>query len=148
MRTHTEILGERFTAVDFSETAFYGLPCIYLMAHQDDEAICIHYAGQTGKLSRRYAAHHQLAAARALGATHALIVVAHDAGDRRAFETLLRWWFQPPLNLEPTPTHLQAWRAAMRLGKDEAGRLARQAHLDGARKLLPAWTSRPRAPHG
>jgi hypothetical protein len=148
VRTYTEILGERFTAVDFSETAFYGLPCIYLMAHQDEEAICIHYAGQTGKLSRRYASHHQLAAARALGATHALVVVAHEAADRLAFETLLRWWFRPPLNLEPPPSHLQAWRAAMHLGKDEAAHLARQAHLAGARSVLPSWTSRPKAPRG
>lgn len=146
MRPHSEILGERFTAVDFRETAFYGLPCVYLMAHQDDGGICIHYAGQTARLSQRYASHHQLAAARAMGATHALVLVAQDAGDRRAFETLLRWWFRPPLNLEPTPTHLQAWRAAMHLGKDAIAQLAREAHLSGRHSLLPAWTSRPRAP--
>ena len=144
MEPRIEILGEMFTAVDFGETGFFGLPCVYLMAHQDGDDISIQYAGQTSKLSQRYAGHHQLEAAKALGATHALVLVAPDARDRREFETLLRWHFRPPLNLEETPTHLQAWRAATHFGKTEIADRAREAHMSGAQPLLPAWTNRPK----
>lgn len=144
----TEILGESFTAVDFGETAFFGLPCVYLMAHQDGADISIQYAGQTSKLSQRYAGHHQLDAAKALGATHALVLVAPEARDRREFETLLRWYFRPPLNLEDIPSHMQAWRAAMHFGKTEIAELARAAHMSGSRPLLPAWTNRPKVARG
>lgn len=144
MDQRIEILGEMFTAVDFGETGFFGLPCVYLMAHQDGADISIQYAGQTSKLSQRYAGHHQLEAAKALGATHALVLVAPDARDRREFETLLRWHFRPPLNLEDIPTHMQAWRAATRFGKADIAELARTAYMTGARPLLPAWTNRPK----
>src|SRR5690349_4936510 len=96
-----------FASVDFGETRFFDLPCVYLMAHEDAAgAIHIHYAGQTARLNARYAGHHQLAAAKALGATQALILVVRDARDRREFETMLRWHFRPPLNLEDVPTHM------------------------------------------
>ena len=144
----TEILGEMFTAVDFGETAFFGLPCIYLMAHQDGADISIQYAGQTHSLSQRYAGHHQLEAAKALGATHALVLVAPEARDRREFETLLRWYFRPPLNLENIPSHIQAWRAAMHFEKVEIAELARTAHMSGSQPLLPSWTNRPKVARG
>lgn len=148
MGWRADILGETFTAVAFDETAFYGLPCVYLMAHQDGDDIRIHYAGQTHKLSQRYAGHHQLEAAKALGATHAMVLVAPETRDRREFETLLRWYYRPPLNLEEIPSHMQAWRAAMYFGKNEIAELARAAHMSGAKPLLPAWTNRPRAVRG
>ena len=144
----TEILGEMFTAVDFGETAFFGLPCIYLMAHMDGADISIQYAGQTHSLSQRYAGHHQLEAAKALGATHALVLVAPEARDRREFETLLRWYFRPPLNLENIPSHIQAWRAAMHFEKIEIAELARTAHMSGTQPLLPSWTNRPKVVRG
>ena len=144
----TEILGEMFTAVDFGETAFFGLPCIYLMAHQDGADISIQYAGQTHSLSQRYAGHHQLEAAKALGATHALVLVAPEARDRREFETLLRWYFRPPLNLENIPSHIQAWRAAMHFEKIEIAELARTAHMNGTQPLLPSWLNRPKVARG
>lgn len=148
MGWRTDILGETFTAVDFDETGFFGLPCVYLMAHMEGGDVRIHYAGQTHSLSQRYAGHHQLAAAKALGATHALVLVAPGARDRREFEMLLRWYYRPPLNLEDIPTHMQAWRAAMHFGKTGIADLARAAHLGGARPLLPAWTNRPKAARG
>ena len=148
MGWRAEILGETFTAVDFGETAFFGLPCIYLMARQEGDGAVIYYAGQTHSLSQRYAGHHQLEAAKQLGATHALVLVAPEARDRREFETLLRWYFRPPLNLEDIPSHIQAWRAAMHFEKIEIAELARKAHMSGTRPLLPAWTNRPKVARG
>ncbi len=142
-----EILGEMFAAVAFDETRFFGLPCVYLMGHDEAGAV-IHYAGQTSKLSRRFAGHHQLDAAKARGATHALVLVVPEMRDRRELETLLRWYYRPPLNLEDIPTHMQAWRAAMHCGKPDAAELARAAHMSGAQPLLPAWTNRPKAARG
>lgn len=137
-----------FAAVDFDETRFFGLPCVYLMAHEEADGFVIHYAGQTQKLSQRYAGHHQLAAAKARGATQALVLVVPEARDRREFETLLRWVYRPPLNLEGIPTHMQAWRAAMHCGKAEIAELARAAHMSGATAMLPAWSNRPKAARG
>ena len=138
MSRRVEILGEMFTAVDFAETRFFDLPCVYLMAHEAaDDALAIHYAGQTHRLSERYAGHHQLEAAKALGATQALVLVVRDARDRRELETLLRWHFRPPLNAEDVPTHMQAWRAAMHCGKADLAEMARAAHLSGSRAMAP-----------
>lgn len=142
------ILGEMFAAVPFEETRFFGLPCVYLMAHEAGADQVIHYVGQTHRLSQRYAGHHQLAAARARGATHALVLVAPDARDRREMETLLRWYFRPPLNAEAAPSDMQAWRAAMYCGKADVAEMARAAHMGGARPVLPAWTSAPRVKRG
>jgi hypothetical protein len=141
-----EILGEMFAFVGFGETRFFDLPCVYLMVHEDAAgAIRIHYAGQTHCLSERFAGHHRLDAAMGLGATHALVLVIESEIDRRAFETLLRWEFRPPLNEEPVPEHIQAWRAAQHCGKAETAAKARAAHLKGSRAMLPAWTRKPRA---
>ncbi len=137
MSRQVEILGEMFAFVDFGETRFFDLPCVYLMAHEDDDGIHIHYAGQTQRLNARYAGHHQLAAAKTLGATHALILIVRDQRDRREFETMLRWHFRPPLNAEDVPTHMQAWRAAMHCQKADVAELARAAHMSGAKSLLP-----------
>lgn len=141
MARQVEILGEMFAFVDFGETRFFDLPCVYLMAHEQADQIHIHYAGQTARLKARYAGHHQLAAAKSLGATHALILVAPDARDRREFETLLRWHFRPPLNLEEVPTHMQAWRAAMHCGKHDVALRAKAAHLGQAQPVqAPVFT--------
>jgi hypothetical protein len=145
MSVQVEILGEMFASVDFGETRFFDLPCVYLMAHEDaDGAMHIHYAGQTGRLNARYAGHHQLAAAKALGATQALILVVRDQRDRREFETMLRWHFRPPLNAEDVPTHMQAWRAAMHCGKADVAEQARAAHMSGAQSLLPPALNAPK----
>jgi hypothetical protein len=139
-----EILGEMFAFVDFGETRFFDLPCVYLMAHEDaGGAIHIHYAGQTQRLNARYAGHHQLAAAKTLGATHALILIVREARDRREFETMLRWHFRPPLNAEDVPTHMQAWRAATHCGKADVAERARAAHMGGAQSLLPPALNAP-----
>jgi len=127
-----EILGEMFTAVDLTETRFFDLPCVYLMANEEGDGFRVHYAGQTHRLRERFSGHHQLAAARALGATHALVLIIRDERDRREFETLLRWHFRPPLNEEEVPRHMQAWRAAMHCGKAEIAARARAMHLSGA----------------
>lgn len=138
---HIEIFAERFAFVEFVETRFFDLPCVYMMVHKSDEGVYIHYAGQTRSLNARYAGHHRLTAAKARGATHALILVAPDAGDRRALETLLRWRFHPPLNLEQRPTHMQAWRAAVHCGKTEIAEIARAAHLGNVSLVLaPLYT--------
>lgn len=139
-----EILGEMFAFVDFGETRFFELPCVYLMAHEDAQGIHIHYAGQTQRLNARYAGHHQLAAAKALGATHALILIVRETRDRREFETLLRWYFRPPLNLEDVPTHMQAWRAAMHCGKRDAADRARAAHLGKAQPMHTPLFNQPK----
>ena len=145
MTGQVDILGEKFAFVDFNETRFFDLPCVYLMAHEaPDGVLSIHYAGQTGRLKARYAGHHQLAAAKALGATHALILVVPELRDRREFETMLRWHFRPPLNMEEVPTHMQAWRAAMHCGKAEMAELARAAHMSGARPVLPSAGNTPK----
>lgn len=143
MGRRVEILGEMFAAVPFEETRFFGLPCIYLMAHEEEGNFIIHYAGQTQRLNKRYAGHHQLSAARARGATHALVLVAHNARDRREFETMLRWFYRPPLNAEEAPSHMQGWRAAMHCGKAEIAELARAAHLNSSHALLTPSAGRP-----
>lgn len=148
MGRQVEILGEMFAFVDFGETRFFDLPCVYLMAHEDASGINIHYAGQTQRLNARYAGHHQLAAAKAQGATHALVLVVPQARDRREFETLLRWQFRPPLNLEDVPTHMQAWRAAMHCGKQDAAERARAAHLGKAQPVLPPAFTQPKVAGG
>jgi hypothetical protein len=144
-----DILGEMFTAVDFSATREIHFPCVYLMAHEEQPQSGvhrIHYAGQTHRLSERFAGHHRLDAALALGATHALVLVIESEADRRAFETLLRYEFRPPLNEEEAPTHMQAWRAAQHCGKAELASRARAAHLKGAVPMLPPWTRRLNPP--
>jgi hypothetical protein len=139
-----EVLGEMFTAVDFSETRFFGLPCVYLMSHEQDGDTHIHYVGQTHRLSQRYAGQHQLEAARARGATHALVLIARDVRDRRELETMLRWHFRPPLNAEDVPPHMQAWRAAMHCGKSDVAEQARAAHMASARPVLPPAFNTPK----
>ena len=129
MARRVEILGEMFTAVELGETRYFELPCVYLMTHEEDGAHRIHYAGQTHCLRDRFSGHHQLTAAKALGATHALVLVIRNERDRREFETLLRWEFRPPLNEEEVPRHMQAWRAAMHCGKAEIAARAKAAHL-------------------
>lgn len=137
-----EILGQMFTTVDFGATRFFDLPCVYLMAHEEPGGkLIIHYAGQTHRLNERYAGHHRLAEARALGATHALVLVVRGARDRREFETMLRWRLRPALNAEDVPTHMQAWRAAMHCGNAEIAHLAKAAHLAGSQAMLPPWTA-------
>lgn len=143
MSRQIDILGEMFAFVDFGETRFFDLPCVYLMAHGEAGDQRIHYAGQTHRLSKRYAGHHQLEAAKALGATHALVLVVPVPRDRREFETLLRWHFRPPLNAEDVPTHMQAWRAAMHCGKADIAELARAAHMGGSRKMVAPVFNRP-----
>lgn len=143
MGRQIDILGEMFAFVDFGETRFFDLPCVYLMAHEDTGGIHIHYAGQTSRLKARYAGHHQLEATKALGATHALILVVPELRDRREFETMLRWHFRPPLNMEDVPTHMQAWRAAMHCGKADVAELARAAHMSGARPMTVPVFNRP-----
>jgi hypothetical protein len=141
MARRVEILGEMFTAVEFGETRFFDLPCVYLMAHEADGVRRIVYAGQTHCLRERFSGHHQLAAARELGATHALVLVVRSERDRRELETLLRWELRPPLNAEEIPRAMQAWRAAMRCGKADIAARARAAHLNGERQMLPARTT-------
>lgn len=148
MARQVEILGEMFAFVDFGETRFFDLPCVYLMAHEQADHIHIHYAGQTARLKARYAGHHQLAAAKSLGATHALILVAPDARDRREFETLLRWHFRPPLNQEEVPTHMQAWRAAMHCGKHDVALRAKAAHLGQAQPVQAPVFTQPKIARG
>ena len=148
MARQVEILGEMFAFVDFGETSFFDLPCVYLMAHEQADQIHIHYAGQTARLKARYAGHHQLAAAKSLGATHALILVAPDARDRREFETLLRWHFRPPLNQEEAPTHMQAWRAAMHCGKHDIALRAKAAHLGQAQPMQAPVFTQPKIARG
>lgn len=144
-----DILGEMFAFVDFGETRFFDLPCVYLMAHEDTAGdIHIHYAGQTGRLKARYAGHHQLAAAKALGATHALILVVPELRDRREFETMLRWHFRPPLNLEEVPTHMQAWRAAMHCGKHDIALRAKAAHLGQTQAMHSPIYNQPKIARG
>jgi hypothetical protein len=104
----------------------------------------IHYAGQTHRLSERFAGHHRLDAALALGATHALVLVIESEADRRAFETLLRYEFRPPLNEEEAPTHMQAWRAAQHCGKAELAARARAAHMSGSHSMLPPRYTTPK----
>jgi hypothetical protein len=139
-----EILGEMFAAVEFADTRSVHLPCVYLMAHEECGAHCIHYAGQTHRLSERFSGHHRLDAAIALGATHALILIVESEIDRRAFETLLRYEFRPPLNEEAVPEHIQAWRAAQHCGKIQLAARARAAHVKGTRAMLPPWTRTPK----
>lgn len=143
MGKRVEILGEMFAAVPFEETRFFGLPSVYLMVHEGPDGVVIHYAGQTQKLNQRYAGHHQLEAAKARGATHALVLVARNRDDRLQFETMLRWFYRPPLNAEDVPTHMQGWRAAMHCGKADIAELARAAHMSCARALLPPTASQP-----
>lgn len=136
MARRVGILGEMFTAVDLAETRFFDLPCVYLMAHEEGAGFRIHYAGQTLCLRDRFSGHHQLEAAKALGATHALVLVIRGERDRREFETLLRWELRPPLNEEDVPRHMQAWRAAMHCGKQEIAARARMLHLGQAQQML------------
>ncbi len=140
-----EILGEMFTAVDLAETRFFDLPCVYLMTHEEAGTHRIHYVGQTHCLRDRFAGHHQLKAAMALGATHALVLVVQSGRDRRAFETLLRWEFRPPLNEEEVPRHIQAWRAAQHCGKAEVANRAKAAHFGRVQATLPPVVSPPPA---
>lgn len=148
MGRRVEILGEKFTAVPFDETRFFGFPCVYLMAHETPQGFVIHYAGQTQKLAQRYAGHHQLDAAKALGATHALVLVVRNRDDRLQFETMLRWFYRPSLNAEDVPTHMQGWRAAMHCGKADIAELARAAHMSCSRALLTPGASQPMVARG
>jgi predicted GIY-YIG superfamily endonuclease len=138
-----EILGEMFTRVEFGETRYFELPCVYLIAHEQDGEHRIHYAGQTHSLKDRFSGHHQMKSSLAGGATHVLVLVIPAECDRRAFETMLRYEFRPPLNEEAAPTHIQAWRAAQHCRKEALAARARQAHLTGAATLSPARYAAP-----
>lgn len=148
MAVQIEIFGERFAAVPLDETRLFTLPCVYMMVHRQAESFVVHYVGQTSKLNQRYASHHQLAAAKARGATHVLVLVVRDARDRLAFETMMRWFYKPPLNAEAVPTHMQGWRAAMHCGKADIAELARASHMTCERGLLPPMATRPVAARG
>ena len=137
MGRRVEILGEMFAALPFDEARFFNLPCVYLMVHEEGGNFVVHYVGQTSKLNQRYASHHQLEAAKARGAAHVLVLVVRDVRDRLAFETMMRWFYKPPLNAEEPPTHMQGWRAAMHCGKADIAELARAAHMNCERGLLP-----------
>jgi predicted GIY-YIG superfamily endonuclease len=131
------ILGEAFTAVDLAETKYFDLPCVYLMAHEERGlGPRIHYVGQTHSLKERFASHHQLKAAIALGATHALVLVVQSQRDRLEFETMLRWELRPPLNEEDIPRHIQAWRAAMHCGKPHIAERAKALHFSRAQPMM------------
>lgn len=143
MGKRVEILGEMFAALPFDEARFFNLPCVYLMVHEEGDRFVVHYVGQTSKLNQRYASHHQLAAAKARGATHVLVLVVRDARDRLQFETMMRWFYKPPLNAEEVPTHMQGWRAAMHCGKADIAELARASHMNCERGLLPPAVTRP-----
>ncbi|MEY2757866.1 MAG: hypothetical protein RIR33_1644 [Pseudomonadota bacterium] len=143
MGRRVEILGEKFAVLPLDETRFFTLPCVYMMVHEENARFVVHYVGQTGKLNQRYASHHQLAAAKAQGATHVLVLVIRDAHDRLAFETMMRWFYKPPLNAEAVPTHMQGWRAAMYCAKADIAELARAAHMNCERGLLPPMATRP-----
>ena len=139
------ILGETFRLVSFGDTRLVELPCVYLMAHKAGGQHCIHYAGQTHDLCERFAGHHMLVSAMAGGATHALVLVVPEGeARRRAMETVLRWHFQPPLNREEIPTHMQAWRAATWLGMADVAERAKAAHFARTAPMAPAWTRMPR----
>ncbi len=113
MRQTAHILGWEFVVIGFTETRGVAQPCVYLMAHEEQPGVHrIHYAGQTHSLAERFAGHHRLDAAIALGATHVLAIMVPAERDRRALETLLRYELRPPLNEESVPTHVQGWRAA------------------------------------
>jgi len=144
VRRAANILGWEFVAVGFDETRGVTQPCVYLMAHEAQPGVYrIHYAGQTHSLAERFAGHHRLEAARALGATHVLAMMVETERDRRMLETLLRYELRPPLNEENVPTHVQGWRAAQYCGRPELAARARQAHLNGSQAMLPAWTHTP-----
>ena len=143
MGRRVEILGEMFAALPFDEARSFNLPCVYLMVHEACDNFVVHYVGQTSKLNQRYASHHQLAAAKARGATPVLVLVVRDARDRLAFETMMRWFYKPPLNAEEVPTHMQGWRAAMHCGKADIAELARASHMTCERGLLPPAVKEP-----
>jgi len=143
MGRRVEILGEQFAALPFDEVRFFNLPCVYLMVHEEGGNFLLHYAGQTSKLNHRYASHHQLAAAKARGATHVLVLVVRDGRDRLAFETMLRWFYKPPMNAEEAPSHMQGWRAAMHCGKGDVAELARASHMSRERGMLPPMWTQP-----
>jgi hypothetical protein len=125
-----EILGEWFAQVSFEATRLFDLPCVYLMVQTAAGGVLrVYYAGQTYSLRERYSGHHQLAPARELGATHALVLVARDLRDRLELETLLRWHFRPPLNAQEIPTPMRAWQAAMHCGKAKIAARAKSAHF-------------------
>ncbi|HVY88586.1 MAG TPA: hypothetical protein VG942_06935 [Hyphomonadaceae bacterium] len=132
-----------FARVEFGETRFFELPCVYLMAHEQDGEHRIHYAGQTHSLKDRFSGHHQMKAAVAGGATHVLVLIIRSEQDRRAFETMLRYEFRPPLNEEDVPTHIQAWRAAQHCGKEDLAARAKQAHMAGASTMSPPRYAEP-----
>lgn len=132
----THILGFDFVVVPFAETRSVQLPCAYLMAHRDpvDTRVhCILYAGQTLNLAQRFAGHHQLAKALTLGATHALASWVEDSDERFWLETLLRYHFRPPLNLEEIPSHLDGWRSALACRQFALAERAKAAHFKGER---------------
>jgi hypothetical protein len=144
VRQTAHILGWEFSVIGFAETRRVTAPCVYLMAHAAEPRVHrIHYVGQTHNLSERFAGHHRLDAARALGATHVLALRVETERDRRALETLLRYELRPPLNEEDVPTHLRGWRAAQACGRPELAAKARAAHLKGSQPLLPPWTRTP-----
>ena len=143
MGRRVEILGEMFAVLPFDEARFFNLPCVYLMVHEAPDNFVVHYVGQTSKLNQRYASHHQLAAAKARGATHVLVLVVRDARDRLAFETMMRWFYKPPLNAEEVPSHMHGWRAAMHCGKADIAELARASHMTCERGLLPPAVKEP-----
>lgn len=143
MGRRIEVLGEKFAMLPFDEAKFFTLPCVYLMVHEQGDQLVVHYVGQTSKLNQRYASHHQLAAAKARGATHVLVLVVRDARDRLQFETMMRWFYRPPLNAEEVPTHMQGWRAAMHCGKADIAELARASHMTCERGLLPPMATQP-----
>ncbi len=146
MQQTAHILGWEFVIVGFDETRRATQPCVYLMAHEAQPGVHrIHYAGQTHNLAERFAGHHRLDAARALGATHVLAMLVETERDRRALETLLRYELRPPLNEESVPTHVQGWRAAQYCGRPELAAKARAAHLKGAQQMLPPYAA-PFAP--
>jgi hypothetical protein len=142
-----DILGWDFVLVPFSETRSVKLPCVYLMAHRDtggERLHRIHYAGQTHNLADRFAGHHQLDAAIAAGATHALALWVEQVNDRLNLETLLRYHYRPPLNAEEAPSHAQGWGAAIACNRPLLAAEARRLQMSNAR--FAAWQASAEPP--
>lgn len=141
-----DILGFDFVLVPFAETRAVQLPCVYLMAHRDPGGARlhrIHYVGQTHNLAERFSGHHQLEAATAAGATHALALWVEHAHDRLHLETLLRYHYRPPLNAEEVPTHAQGWGAAIACNRPLLAAEARRAQMLNARFMMRGASMEP-----
>ena len=127
------VLFERpFFAVQSDTVSHLPYSGTYVMTRRERHGHFILYSGETRNLAARFERHHRLYAAERRGMTHVFFHPCQDEWERKDLEIAVRYVFDPPVNLEASPSHLRAWLAGFRLQLPELVAIAGARYQDDA----------------